>query len=120
MTKGRSIPDDRYKVNEIDRGNGIKEIIYVREASKPKELQAMEIKPRGKIIQLQVRRKKRKSKWHELLIVGIPSALFVNGLIWLKELLLWNNGILYRPYWLVTFGLIAFIGYANIVNRPSR
>lgn len=112
MTKGRAVPDD-YKINEIDRGDGVKEIVYIREVSRPMELQVEEVKPRkGKIIRLK-RHGKRKSKWQELLIIGIPSALFINGLIWIKELLQWHNGILYKPYWIITIGLITIIAYAN-------
>ena len=119
MKKGRCVPDD-YKINEIDRGNGVKEIVYIREVKKPMELQSMNIVPRRKKIVEFKQPRKRKTKWQEMLIIGVPSALLINGIFWIKELLQWHNGILYKPYWIVTIGLIAFITYANKENRPSR
>ena len=116
MTKGKCVSDD-IKINEVDRGNGVKEIIYIREAKKPIEFDPIEIKPqKRRIIKFNVRRK-RKSKLHEMLIIGIPSALYVGGMLWIRELLTWKDGILYKPYWIITIALSAIILYANTTKK---
>ena len=109
---------------EVDRGNGVTQFLYPPIEDTGEIIKTFPINESKRIIQFPERKPARKKTLGWIFLTAI-MAMYVFGLVFLKELLFWHDGILYKPYWIATY-LITFLDmYANFrdntkkKNRPS-
>ena len=88
---------------EVDRGNGVTQFLYPPIEDTGEIIKTFPINESKRIIQFPERKPARKKTLGWIFLTAI-MAMYVFGLVFLKELLFWHDGILYKPVKICAYG----------------